>query len=127
MRFPGTRQASRTDGLATAMGLFSYGLGLAQLTRTGGVNRLMGIPDDDANHTLQQAIGIRELISGTGILRSRNTTPWLWFRVAGDLMDLAVLGLVFASGLGKRKHLIGSISFIASVLAVDVAAATRRG
>ena len=119
------RKDASAERLATRLGWFSYALGAAQLLRTGGVNRLMGIPDDVTNRTIQQGIGIRELVSGTGLLTRERKAPWLWFRVAGDVMDLGVLGVVLASGLGKRKHLLGSIAFIGSVLAVDVAAAAR--
>lgn len=124
-RFGIGRKKPAAQPMATALGLFSYGLGAAQLLRTGSVNRLMGIPDDVMNRTIQQGIGIRELISGTGLLFGDHKAAWLWFRAAGDVMDLGVLGAVLASGLSKRKHLIGSMAFIGSVFVADVVAAAR--
>ena len=128
MTFPRIRRRrtdETADRLALAFAAFSYALGSAQLIRTGTVNRAMGIPDDDTNHTVQQGIGLRELASGTGLLLARRKAPWMWLRVAGDVMDLAVLGLVWASGFGRRGRLLGAMAFIGLVLAADVRAALR--
>ena len=36
-------------------------------------------------------VGAREIASGFGILAQTKPTPWLWSRVGGDAMDLALL------------------------------------
>ena len=36
-------------------------------------------------------VGAREIASGFGILAQNKPTPWLWSRVGGDAMDLALL------------------------------------
>ena len=122
------RKRQEPDTLAritTWLGWFSYGLGVAQLLRPGSVNRLFGVPADNANNTLTQGIGLREIASGTGILLRPRTTPWLWFRTAGDVMDLAVLGTVLRTGFGRRSHLVPAIAVISGIGALDLVTAVR--
>ncbi|MGH7930808.1 MAG: hypothetical protein ACREQV_23810, partial [Candidatus Binatia bacterium] len=76
------------DRLAEALGWFSIGLGLAAIAAPRGVSRLIGIGD---HRRLLQAVGLREMASGIGILTNRGAAGWLWSRVAGDFMDLALL------------------------------------
>ena len=38
-----------------------------------------------------RGLGVREITSGVGILSNERTAEWLWSRVAGDVMDLALL------------------------------------
>src|SRR4051794_41878850 len=45
-------------------------------------------------------MGIRELTQGTGILTRPRPTMWLWSRVAGDAVDLSLLGLI---GVKNRR------------------------
>jgi uncharacterized membrane protein len=56
------------------------------------VARLIGVRDDDQTRNTMFAIGLREITSGIGILSSSRPTGWVWSRVGGDLMDLALLG-----------------------------------
>jgi hypothetical protein len=126
-----TRKEPRSVGnvptrvLVRALGLASYGLGVTQITQPGGVNRFIGVPDYNPNHTLQRLLGAREIMSGTGILFGQNTRGWMWSRVAGDAMDTAILGSMFASGLGMRKRLIPSIAAVIALMALDTKVALR--
>jgi uncharacterized membrane protein len=81
--------SSRNDGLVKALGWFSVGLGIAQLMAPRAVSRMTGVGDKPQ---LVRALGLREIASGIGILSQRNPSGWLWSRVAGDAMDLALLG-----------------------------------
>jgi hypothetical protein len=103
------------SGRAAMMGLFSYALGTAQILRPGGVNRLMGIPDHNPNHAMQRVIGIREIVTGTGVLFGRNTSGWMWGRVAGDVMDISIV----AGRLGTRQKLIPTLLFLSAVAVID--------
>jgi hypothetical protein len=126
-----TRKESRSVGnvpsgkLAKALGLASYGLGISQITQPGGVNRFIGVPDYNPNHALQRLLGVRELMSGTGILFGKNTRGWMWSRVAGDAMDTAILGSMFASGLGMRKRLVPAIAAVVALMVLDAKVALR--
>lgn len=104
---------------ATKLGLFSYGLGITQLLRPGSVNRLAGVPDFGLNHTMQQIIGVREIISGTGIIFGDNTSGWMWSRVAGDIMDLTILAGTLGTPVGIRKRLVPAILVIGALTVLD--------
>lgn len=116
-------ESAKTD--AMLLGVFSYALGTWQVLRPGAVNRFMGVPDHNPNHILQRILGVREIASGTGVLFGKNTSGWLWFRVAGDVMDISIIGGTLAAQLGTRKRLIGTIVFLTTVLFYDVKAAIK--
>ena len=74
---------------ARALGWFSIGLGIAEVTAPGTVARIAGIT---GNRGLIRARGVREIAQGVGILSRRKPGGWLWSRVFGDVIDLAILG-----------------------------------
>jgi uncharacterized membrane protein len=76
------------------LGWFSIGLGIAQLLAPRRVAQAAGVPDQG---NLMRAVGVRELASGVGILARPRPANWLWSRVAGDAMDLAMLGMAARS------------------------------
>jgi uncharacterized membrane protein len=84
---------------ARALGFFSMGLGLFQVTAPGFVAKLVGLRDLPRTRQVLTAVGIRELASGVGLLARPSSATWVWARVAGDALDLALLG----SAVGTRK------------------------
>lgn len=112
---------------AKALGIASYGLGIMQITRPGSMNRFIGVPDYNPNHTLQRILGAREIMSGTGILFGENTSGWMWSRVAGDVMDAGIIGGVLASGLGMPKRLVPALVAVAGLMVLDAKVAMRTG
>lgn len=106
-------------GTATKLGLFSYGLGITQLLRPGSVNRFVGVPDFGLNHTMQQIIGVREIVSGSGILCGDNTSGWMWSRVAGDIMDLTILAGTLGTPVGIRKRLVPAILAVGALTVLE--------
>lgn len=111
--------ASR-HALATARGLgwFSIGLGLAQLLVPRLVSRAVGVHDRTA---LVRACGARELATGVAILAARDPAPGVWARVAGNALDLAVLGTRLDESSPRRRGRIAlAIAAVAGVAAMDV-------
>jgi hypothetical protein len=106
-------------GQAKLMGLFSYGLGTAQVLRPGSVNRIMGVPDYNPNHALQRLIGIREIVTGTGVLFGGRTSTWMWARVGGDIMDIMVIGGTLAGDLGTKKKLVPTLAILTAIAVID--------
>lgn len=108
-------------GLATAdkLGWFSIGLGLTEMLAPRMISRLTGV----RNETLIQGFGLREFVVGVGILSSARPVNWIWARVAGDAMDLAVLGDAVAEAdcPTMRKRAIVATAAVAGVTALDVA------
>ena len=78
------------ERMAKFLGWFSIGLGLAEFAAPEAFARWIGI--EDPNPTVVRAVGAREITAGVGILAQPRPAPWLWARVGGDAMDLAILG-----------------------------------
>jgi hypothetical protein len=74
--------------LIKGLGWFSLALGMAELLAPRQVSRGAGIRRND---TLLQSFGLREIVTGIGILAAANPRPWLWGRVAGDVLDAATV------------------------------------
>lgn len=109
-------------GLARGLGWLSLGLGVAELVAPRSLGRAIGA---DVSPVLVRACGLRELASGIGILTSSDPRPWLWGRVAGDALDLAVLAP--ALGQGNRRGGVAGLAFgtVAAVTALDITCAAR--
>ena len=117
-----TRSAER---LANALGWFSIGLGVAQLVAPRELSRLVGVRDTARNEKAMRAIGIRELTAGVGLLTQQRPAPWAWSRVAGDAMDLALLGRAVRGDNPNRDRSIAATAAVLGVAALDVICAQR--
>jgi len=106
-------------GYATArlLGWFSIGLGAAEILFPKQVSRLAG----NLSPGLLQLFGLREIATGIGILTSEKPAKWVAARVAGDVLDLAELGVGIAQSTGSdRETAIVSTLAVAGVTALDV-------
>lgn len=116
------RKVQRARTLANALGWFSIGLGLAQVLAPRAVTRAIGV---NSHPVLLRAIGVREIASGVGILSQSRPTGWLWSRVAGDAIDLALLGIAAVSA-GNRRHRIAIVaSAVAGMALLDLASSVK--
>lgn len=113
------------ERLSRALGWFSIGLGLAELTAPSTVARLIGIPEDDSNRRMLRAFGMRELANGVGILAQPRESGWMWARVGGDLMDLAFLGNNLRSDEAQPNRIAAAAAAVAGVTALDVLCGQR--
>lgn len=110
-------EARDKDTLARFLGWFSVGLGTVQVAAPRLLAKAVGASGEGRSVTTMRAMGLRELTHGTGTLLRPRPTAWVWSRVGGDALDLALLGLVAARNPGRR----GRTAFaIANVLAVAV-------
>lgn len=103
--------------LAQALGWFSIGLGMAELLAPRAVARVAGLQDD--HRLLMRASGLRELTMGLGILSQRRPAGWMWSRVGGDALDLALLAAALASPQGNRKRTAAALLAVAGIAAAD--------
>jgi uncharacterized membrane protein len=104
---------------ARGLGWFSIGLGLAQIGAPRTVARLIGVSDDDETRNTMFAIGLREITSGIGILSRPRPAGWVWTRVGGDLMDLALLGKALNSENSDRTRVTAATAAVLGVTALD--------
>jgi hypothetical protein len=103
--------------LSTFLGLFSIGLGLAELLAPRTMARATGVRSTG----LLRGYGAREITSGVGILSTDRPAFWLWSRVAGDVMDLATLAAAYSDGNSKdRSRAMMSAAAVAGVTVLDV-------
>ncbi len=107
------------ERVAQALGWFSVGLGLAQLASPGGLARFIGVTDSDQNRKTMLALGLRELTSGVGILTQPQAAGWVWSRVAGDAMDLALLGRGLNSRNANRNRVTAATLAVVGVTLLD--------
>jgi uncharacterized membrane protein len=112
-----TYGADRSERLAKSLGWFSIGLGLAQLLAPRAMSRAAGVAD---HPILMRTVGVREIAAGVGILSQRNPAPWLWTRVAGDALDLTMLGLAASRPGTQKNRLAAATVAVAGVTVLDV-------
>jgi uncharacterized membrane protein len=121
-------RAARADGsparperrLSKFFGWFSLGLGVPQIVMPGNFARLIGARDDDRTRTCVRAVGVREIATGIGILGSRRRAGWMWARVAGDAMDLELLGAALGSRKARADRIAAATGAVAVVTVGDV-------
>jgi uncharacterized membrane protein len=117
------RSSSGTRQLVTALGWFSIGLGIAQLLAPRTMARAIGAPEST---NVMRTVGARELAAGVGILSRREPSGWLWARVAGDAMDLALIGAAARSRSSQRTRLAVAAAAVAGIALVDVLGSMRQ-
>jgi hypothetical protein len=103
------------DSLTRFLGWFSIGLGTTQLLAPGAMSRLVGASGHGASRKVMRLVGARELTQGLGILTRPRPTAWVWSRVAGDGLDLALLVLI-----GVKNRRARTAFAIAKVLTLSV-------
>src|SRR5690349_7963215 len=77
-----------TYRLAQGLGIFSILLGMTELICGRWLSRSLGL---DGKGGVVRLYGGREILTGVAILASKDPTPWIWGRVAGDALDIGTL------------------------------------
>ena len=116
---------AQSERLATGLGWFSIGLGVAELVAPRAVARGIGLKGRGPTPTLTRLCGLRELAAGVGILSERRPATWVWSRVVGDVMDLALLAAGFAGRGTNRGRLAVATAAVAGVTVVDALCAQQ--
>ncbi|HEX6533622.1 MAG TPA: hypothetical protein VF041_03440 [Gemmatimonadaceae bacterium] len=107
--------------MAKGLGVASFGLGLAELAAPRWLERQLGV----RNRTrLLRALGAREVLAGVGVLAPRRPAAGLWSRVAGDVMDLALIGAAVRRS-ERRRALAAAAAFVLAIGALDLLYARR--
>jgi uncharacterized membrane protein len=114
-----SRPDDNVERRAKGLGWFSIALGLAQIGAPRAVARFIGVNDDEETKNTMFAIGLREITSGIGILSRPRPAGWVWSRVGGDLMDLALLGKAMSSDQNDKGRLAAATAAVFGVTVVD--------
>lgn len=116
------------ERIATGLGWFSIGLGLLEVAAPGSLARMIGVPEDEENCRTLRLCGLRELASGIGILsQPQRPAGWVWSRVAGDAMDLTLLGRAYTSERTDKGRLLVATAAVIGVTALDVLCSEQLG
>lgn len=105
------------ERLTNFLGCFSIALGTAQLLSPRTVDRMIGIRDDRGAMPM---VGLREIACGIGILTQSRPAGWVWGRVAGDIMDLALLAKAFQSPRARHDRLAIATASVVGITALDL-------
>lgn len=110
---------------ANALGWFGLGLGSLAVISARGLAQAIGISGSPTQCAVVRAVGLREIASGIGILTSTQPAPWLWGRVAGDAMDLALLSRTMALPEADRGRIGLAMGAVAGIAVLDVLCTMR--
>jgi uncharacterized membrane protein len=114
------------ESLADFLGFFSIGLGLSQALMPGLLARVVGIDHaDERNRTVMRLMGMREISHGLALLSNQQPEKAAWSRVAGDALDLALLGGVLANPENNRGRTLFATANVLAVTALDVMCAKQ--
>jgi uncharacterized membrane protein len=111
------------EALASGLGWFSLGLGTAEVLAPRLMAQFIGLHDD--HRFLLRTFGVREIMSGIGILSERRPAGWAWSRLAGDAMDMACLGASLLSPRVDRKKAVVAMAAVLGITALDWIAARQ--
>jgi uncharacterized membrane protein len=114
------QQPQQARKVANGLGWFSIGLGVAELVAPDSVARLVGVRPTTTSRTLLRVAGARELAAGLGILSNNQPKGWVWSRVAGDMMDLSMLGSAMSKDDTDRTRLNAATVAVLGVTALDI-------
>ena len=113
--------------LAIGLGVLGLGLGLAALSAPGALARVVGAPDDRRSRRLVRIVGLRELATGVGALAMPRSPAPLFGRLAGDVLDLALLGALLRSPGAARRRTAAAALSVAAVAVLGWFGARRLG
>jgi uncharacterized membrane protein len=119
------RRGGPAKGPSIVLGLASAGLGALALTQPRTVARIVGVREDATTELTLRLAGARELLPAAGLLARRRPRRWLWFRVIGDALDVALLTQAMRTRRADNRRTAIAIGVLGGIAAFDLAAALR--
>ncbi len=104
--------------VARGLAWFGIGLGLVEVLAPKALGRATGLED---RPRLLRLFGLREIAAGVVILSAERPEEWLWLRLAGDVLDGAVLGAGMVKTNPRRGRTAMATLAVAPVVALDAA------
>jgi hypothetical protein len=111
-----------TYRLAQGLGVFSIVLGMIELIWGGPLGRSLGL---DGQEWIVRLYGGREILNGILILASKDPTPWVWLRAAGDALDIGTLIYGYTRDPSDRTGIIIALIAVSGVTIADIYCATK--
>ncbi|BBY40520.1 hypothetical protein MMAN_46540 [Mycobacterium mantenii] len=118
------RTGDTTGTLVKALSGASFGLGVSELVAPGKVAAIAGVDDTSRSRRVIRALGVRECGHGAALLGG--PAKLVWTRVAGDVLDMALLiAGVAARGPGRRRQGVISATLLSGIAGLDLYTALR--
>ena len=111
-----------TYRFAQGLGVFSIVLGLFELVCGRWLSRSLGL---SGRHGAVRLFGGREVLTGIAILASKDPTPWVWGRVAGDALDIGTLAYGYTQDPDEVAGITTALVAVAGATAADVYCAKK--
>lgn len=113
-----------TTTLVRALSGASFGLGVSELVAPAKVAVIAGVDDTRRSRRVIRALGVRECGHGAALLGG--PPKLVWTRVAGDVLDMALLiAGVAARGPGRRRQGAISAALLSGIAGLDLYTALR--
>jgi hypothetical protein len=110
------------EQVATGLGWFGITLGVLEILGPRSLRKNLGLGRGPGQREL---FGLREIVTGLGILRGKDKAAWLWGRVGGDVLDLTALASESRSKDREPVKLLAATAAIAAITALDAVCARR--
>jgi hypothetical protein len=113
-------EAQSTARGARALGWASIGIGVTEIVAPHFIQHALGLEDRASHRGVLRVLGVREIMHGVGLLSvpdGSQLTAAVWSRVAGDVLDSALLGM--AATKTKRPQSFAAVA--AAVAAIGLA------
>jgi hypothetical protein len=108
---------------ARTLGWLGIGVGLLQLAAPRRLGRAIGVGE---RPRMMRLVGARAVATGAGLLAQREPLTGIRTRVAGDVVDLALLALALRAATGGQRWRIGATALLVTgVLALDALGSRR--
>ena len=111
-----------TYRFAQGLGVFSIVLGLIELIFGRWLGRSLGL---DGKEHIVRFYGGREILTGIAILASKDPTPWVWGRVAGDALDIGTLAYGYKRDPDDVRGITTALVAVAGATVADVYCAAK--
>ena len=109
--------------MARVLGVVSGALGVIYVIMPGRYSALLGCPPTRRRRATVFLVGIQELVAMAGLLSRPRPTPFLWYRVAGDVVHAAMLMLAMRARDTDGARLGPALAGAMAVGATDLVAA----
>jgi uncharacterized membrane protein len=119
------RSDESVEAISKGLGVFSLGLGLAELAVPSALARLIGIESDRTTRATLRVFGAREIASALGIFAKPKRPLPVWTRVAGDVIDLGFLAWALKAKRSNGERIVGAMVAVLGVAALDVFAGAK--
>jgi hypothetical protein len=104
--------------VAKFLAVFSLVLGGAEVIWPSGFTGFLGLGGLEA---LIFAYGVREIVAGIGLFAMpRQRAGWMWFRAAGDVLDILTVLYAFAGPNPPVTNIVIALVLLVGVAVIDV-------